>query len=102
MRIQFFEPPAAAAAGGVEKNAVSFLMLASGGAWPDLEAFLMPFDLVFLICVEPGLRPAPGRLPPLHPCVPTIPLCDKRVPWRCCDPKKAGRRLPCTMIDLDP
>jgi hypothetical protein len=53
----------ASTAGFVEKNAVSFLVLGSAtGSWPSEEGFLMPLDLgFFLIAMEPGLRPAPGR-----------------------------------------
>ena len=58
----------------IEKNAVSFLPWAPGtGAWHALMAFLMPTDLgFFLTCVAPGLRPAPGRQPPLRPLTPDI------------------------------
>jgi hypothetical protein len=51
---------------------VSFLTLASGGDRPDFEAFLMPFDSGILICVAPGLRPAPARRPPDLPLAPAI------------------------------
>ena len=64
---------AAAAAGVGTKNAVSFLVLTSGGDRSrGLEAFLMPFGLGTLICVALGRRPAPGRRPPLRPLTPAI------------------------------
>ena len=63
---------AAGAAGVLEKNDVSLVTLASGGSWPDFEAFLMPFGLGTLICVALGLRPAPGRHPPLRPLTPAM------------------------------
>ena len=64
---------AAAAAGVGTKNAVSFLVLTSGGDRSrGLEAFLMPFGLGTLICVALGQRPAPGRRPPLRPLTPAI------------------------------
>ena len=69
----FFGAVAAGAAGVVEKNAVSFLMLTSGGDWPrEFEAFWMPFGLGTLLCVALGLRPAPGRRPPLRPLTPAM------------------------------
>ena len=36
-------------------------------------ALILPVRLSFLMDVEPGRRPAPGRYPPLHPFVPTMP-----------------------------
>ena len=60
---------AAAAAGRLEKNAVSFLHEMSGSPSSFLLPFLLPLELgFFLIAVAPGLRPAPGRHPPGLPC----------------------------------
>ena len=38
----------------------------------DFEVFFMPFDSGILICVAPGLRPAPARRPPDLPLAPAI------------------------------
>ena len=63
-----------AAAGFLEKNAVSSLVLMSAGDSWSFEglALLAPLNLGFLSCVEPGLRPAPSLLPPLLPGLSTM------------------------------
>ena len=85
----------------VEKNAVSFLHEASGGSSSFLLAFLMPLLLaLLLISVVPGLRPAPGRRPPLQPFVPTMLIGHPtrgtmRGTMRI--PKRADPQMTCTM-----
>ena len=57
------------------KNSVSFLVLALG---TGVLVTLLPCDFgFFLIAVAPGLRPAPGRYPPLRPLTPTMPARSK-------------------------
>ena len=98
-----FGVAAAAAAGVGAKNAVSFLVLTSGSdASRGLEGFFMPFGLGTLICVALGLRPAPGRRPPLRPWTPAI---EKLGEWPSRtppNPQKDGCRIALYKADDGP
>ena len=60
-------------AGVVEKNAVSFFMVWSGGLSPSLLGAGTAVDLAFFLITEVvGLRPEPGREPPLRPFIPPM------------------------------